>query len=228
QIIVDLARAVALSGNAHTRLYLIRNRTEVRRLPIRVWWFKDRLHIVRATQEQSSLLGCRILKIRTADVAIATARVKGIKAGNDQWQRYMSAYFLTSPDVLFGAGVIPNPEQLELTIKCDNESRVERLAPLPPRKASTPVEAWWDLAPESRDENSAFIPALRPAVAPLYLRNTRKNYWYEYIPEYRAIYLQYYRSQQAQGGPTMKELTDSLVRDVEQRNPAALIFDLRF
>jgi hypothetical protein len=62
-IMVELARAVALSGNAHTRLYLIRNRTEVRRLPIRVWWFKERLHIVRAAQEPTNLLGCRILKI---------------------------------------------------------------------------------------------------------------------------------------------------------------------
>ena len=227
-IMVELARAVALSGNAHTRLYLIRNRTEVRRLPIRVWWFKDRLHIVRATQEQSNLLGCRILKIGTADVAIATARVKGIKAGNDQWQRYMSAYFLTCPDVLFGAGVIPNPEQVDLTMKCGNESRVERLAPLPMRRASTPVEAWWDLAPESRDENRAFVPALRSEIAPLYLRNTKKNYWYQYLPQYRAIYVQYYRSQQIQDGVTMKQFADDLLREVDQRKPAALIFDLRF
>ena len=228
QIMVELARAVALSGNAHTRLYLIRNRTEVRRLPIRVWWFKDHLHVVRATQEQSNLLGCRILKIGRMDLAVATARVRGIKAGNDQWQRYMSAYSLTSPDLLFGAGVIANPEQVDLTIKCGNESRVVQLAALPLHKATAPVEAWWDLTPESRDENSALLPALRTEIAPLYLRNTRKNYWYEYIPEYRAIYVQYYRSQQAQGGPSMNQFTESLEREVEQRKPGALIFDLRF
>src|SRR5262245_5876450 len=34
QIIVELARAVALANNAHTRLYLVRNRTELRRYPI--------------------------------------------------------------------------------------------------------------------------------------------------------------------------------------------------
>src|SRR5262245_38068292 len=39
QIIVALAEAVALANNAHTRLYLVRNRTELRRYPIRVWWF---------------------------------------------------------------------------------------------------------------------------------------------------------------------------------------------
>jgi hypothetical protein len=228
QMMVELSRAVALSGNAHTRLYLIRNRTEVRRLPIRVWWFKDRLHIVRATNENANLLGCRILKIGAMDVREATAKVRGIKAGNDQWQRYMSSYYLTSSDLLYGAGVISNAEQVALTMKCGSESRTVQLAPLPLRRASTPVEAWWDLSPESRDENAAFVPALRADIAPLYLRNTRKNYWYEYIPDYRALYVQYNRSQQAQAGPTMKQFTDRLVSEMEQRKPAALIFDLRF
>ena len=228
QIMVELSRAVALSGNAHTRLYMVRNRTEVRRLPIRVWWFKDRLHIVRATPKHANLLGCRILKIGAMDVRDAAARVRGLKAGNDQWQRYMSAYYLTSPDLLFGAGVIASPEQVALTAKCADESRVVQLTSLPLRRATAAVEAWWDLATESRDENTAFLSALRPEIAPLYLRNTRKNYWDEYLPQYNAIYVQYNRSQQIQGGPTTTQFTDSLVRDVAQRKPAALIFDLRF
>jgi hypothetical protein len=56
-IMVRVARALALAGNGHTRLYLLRNRTEVRQLPIRVWWFRDRLHIVRTTSEHSKPYG---------------------------------------------------------------------------------------------------------------------------------------------------------------------------
>jgi len=228
ETMVDLARAIALSGNAHTRLYLMRNRTEVRRLPIRVWWFKDRLQIVRATNEQTKILGCRILKIGSMGVDAATMRVRGIKAGNDSWQRYMSAYFLTSPDVLFGSGVIRNSDRVALTIKCGNDLRVVRLAPLPLRRETAPVEAWWDLAAESRDANASFTPALRPDRVPRYLRNTLRNYWFEYITEHQAIYLQYNRSQEARDGMSMKEFTDSLVREVTQRKPIAIIFDLRF
>lgn len=227
-IMVELARAVALSGNAHTRLYLIRNRTEVRRLPIRVWWFKDQLHVVRATQEQTNLLGCRLLGIGALDVAEAAARVRGIQTGNDSWQRYMSVYFLTSPDMLFGAGVIPDPEQVSLKLKCDSESRSVRLEPLPLRRSTSPVEAWWDLAPDSRAENASFMPALRSDVTPPYLRNTRKNYWFEYLPAKRALYVHYNRSHQAPDGVTMKEFTEGVLRELEQRRPAALIFDLRF
>ena len=40
-LIVGLARAVAMAQSGHTRLYLLRNRTELRRFPLRIWWFKD-------------------------------------------------------------------------------------------------------------------------------------------------------------------------------------------
>ncbi len=207
EITVELARAIALGGNAHTRLYLMRNRTEVRRLPIRVWWFKDRLHIVRALNEHTNLLGCRVLRIGALDLASATARIRGIKTGNDSWQRYMSAYFLTSPDLLFGSGVIPDPGHVALTVSCGRGSREVRLSPLPLRKETAPVEAWWDLPFASREANASFVPALRPEIVPRYLRRPQENYWFEYIPEYRAIYLQYNRSQQTPGGGSMKEFT---------------------
>ena len=62
-IIVRLARAVALAQNAHTRLYILRNRTELRRLPIRLWWFGDRVRVVRATAQHADLVGCEVKRI---------------------------------------------------------------------------------------------------------------------------------------------------------------------
>jgi hypothetical protein len=105
EILVELARIVALGNNGHTRLYFIRNRTEVSRLPVRGWWFGREFRIVRATAEHRDLLGCRVLRIGRSDVDAAFRRLQDLKAGNTSWQRYMSAYYLTSPDVLAGAGV---------------------------------------------------------------------------------------------------------------------------
>ena len=50
ELLVQTARAVALGGNAHTRLYLVRNRTEVRRLPLRVWHFRDGYRVCAAVE----------------------------------------------------------------------------------------------------------------------------------------------------------------------------------
>src|SRR6185295_12138957 len=107
QIIVQLAKAVALAKNAHTRLYLVRNRSELRRYPIRVWWFPEGLYIVRTTPEYSALLGARILTIAGQNVQQVKNDVATLYAGNDAWRTYLSAYTMTSPDVLLGLGLIP-------------------------------------------------------------------------------------------------------------------------
>ena len=228
EIMADLARAVALGGNAHTRLYLVRNRTEVRRLPIRVWWFRRQLRVVRATRENAGLLGCQVVKIGDLSIREAARRVGDINAGNASWQRYMSTYFLTSSDILFGAQIVPTPDEVSFTFRCTGGQRKVRLAPLPLRKSSVPVEAWWDLTPDSRDPNAEFVPALAQDIAPLYLRRTRENYWFQYLPATKLLYFQYNRSYQAAEGPPIAELGDKLISEIAEKKPAALVIDLRF
>ncbi len=124
ELMVELARAVALSHNAHTRLYLVRNRTEMRRLPIRVWWFRDGCYVVRATEEYKDLLGCRVARIGETEVSVAAEKVDGIKAGNRSWQRYMSSYMLTSPEILSGSHVIADSDRIPLELHCGQADEV--------------------------------------------------------------------------------------------------------
>lgn len=226
-ITVELARAVALSGNAHTRLYLMRNRTEVRRVPLRVWWFRDELRIVRAAPEHAALLGCRVTAIGQRDVATAFRRVQDIKPGNASWQRYTSAYFLTSPDILFGAGVIPNPERLPLTIRYGSARRRVELSPQPLRRSSTPVEAWWDLAPGYPHAEAGYQAALPAEKAPLYLQHPERNYWVEYLAEPAIIYLQYNRAQAMTAEP-MADFIRRVTRLLDEHSVKGLIVDVRF
>ena len=92
ELIVGVSRAIGMSGNAHSRLYFIRNRVEVSRVPIRVWWFGNELRIVRTAQEQQNLLGCRLTRIGGRSIDEAFRLVRDVKPGNASWQRYMSAY----------------------------------------------------------------------------------------------------------------------------------------
>jgi hypothetical protein len=226
-ITVELARAVALSGNAHTRLYLMRNRTEVRRVPLRVWWFRDELRIVRATAEHAALLGCRVTAIGQRNVSTVLRQTQDIKPGNASWQRYMSSYFLTSPDILFGAGVIPNPERLPLTISCGGARHQVEILPLPLRRSSTPVEAWWDLAPGYPHSEAGYKSALLPEKAPLYLQHPERNYWVEYLAEPAIIYLQYNRSQAMSAEP-MADFIRRVARLLDEHPVKGFIVDVRF
>lgn len=225
-VIVELARIIASSGNAHTRLYLVRNRSELRRLPIHVWWFHDDLRIVAATNPYTSLLGCSIGRIGDTSVATAAARVRGIKAGNDSWQRYMSTYFLTSPDVLAAAGVLKSAERVPLGVSCGRSNRQVNVDPMPLHRSNDVTEAWWDLAPSVPRTDGPFVFALNTAL-PRYLRNADRNYWFEYVPEDNTIYFQYNRAEQMRDAP-MAEFTAQLARAVDEHAVKRFVVDVRF
>jgi hypothetical protein len=130
-LIVGLARTLAAIGNAHTRLYLLRNRTDLRRLPIRVWWFRDKLHIIRSSTEQSHLLGCEVVRIATVPALRAKEMVAGLYAGSNGWRDYMTTYTLTSPETLYGASIAPSMESIRWDLSCNGEARSVDLKPLP-------------------------------------------------------------------------------------------------
>jgi len=226
-VIVALGRAVAISGNAHTRLYLMRNRTEMRRVPLRLWWFGNDLRIVRAANEYSDLAGCQVTQIGRLTALEALTKVTGIKAGNESWQRYMSAYFLTSPEILFGAGVISDREHLPLGVKCGTQERKLAVNPLPLRRSNAPVEAWWDLAPGYKDPNIEFKSALAVDQVPLYLQHPDRNYWFEYLSRSAIGYVQYNRSEEMSSQP-MADFITRLTSILDERQIKGFIVDVRF
>ncbi len=228
EIMVELARAVALSRNAHTRLYLVRNRTEVRRVPIRVWWFRDALHVVRATEKHKQLLGCQVEKIGGMKAATAAGKVRGIKPGNPSWQRYMSSYLLTSPEILVGSGVVDQAEKIPFELRCSGKKMKRVLAPLPLQKTSASVEAWWDFSPFAKRNASTPLGALPTEKTPLYLRKPDVHYWFEHLPQHRILYFQYNRSQEMKDGPSLADFGRDLLAAAGRSDVEALVVDLRF
>jgi len=231
QIIVELAKAVALANNAHTRLYLVRNRTELRRYPIRVWWFPEGLYVIRATPEYSDLLGARILQITGHSVAQVKRAVAPLYAGNDSWRTYISAYTMTSPDVLMGLGLIPENGKAEV-IFIDRKGMKGRreLPPLPLKRSDQPVESWWDLCPTRPRNDGEWVSALTlPAERlPLYVRDTERSYWSRYLAEDRIFYLQFNRSGNAPTGESLADFGRRTVAEIQTMDVKKLIFDVRF
>jgi hypothetical protein len=225
-LIVELARTLASVGNAHTRLYLLRNRTDLRRLPIRVWWFRDRLHIIRTSPEQIDLLGCEVARIATVPVLQAKQMVVGLYAGSDGWRDYMSTYTLTSPEILYGANIAPGMESIRWGLNCNGEAMSVDLKPLPLQRSTAPVESWWDLAPGApptlQDGKAMSLPSV-----PVYLKHPDRFYWFEFLPDVAALYFQYNRSVSDPRCP-IALFEQELIRAMADHPRAALIVDLRF
>lgn len=231
EIVVSLARAAALSGNAHTRLYLLRNRSALRRYPLRVWWFREGLYVVRARPEHAALLGMRIVRIAGRDPRELRAVVGPLFAGNASWIDYMSTYSLTSPDVLEGLGIVAAPGTALFTLEDGGARRSEsRIEPLPLAPSDQPTEAWWSLSPQHPDRDgpwSSPLP-LEPERLPLYLRKPQQHYWREYLPSERLYYLQYNRSADMKDGESVAAFGRRVLAELSERDVEKLVVDLRF
>jgi Peptidase family S41 len=231
QIIVELAKAIALAGNAHTRLYILRNRSELRRYPIRVWWFADGLYVVRATPEYSELLGRKVFRIAGRTVEQVKEAVDPLFAGNAQWLKYMSAYTMTSPDILIGLGLISPDGIAEIEfVGPAGKRKIRKLSPLPLRRSDQPVESWWDLAPARPRNDGMWLSALSAGsgLMPLYLRNTEKQYWFEYIPQQHLLYIQFNRSGDAPTGTKFAEFGKTVLADLQVSSVKKIVVDMRF
>ena len=225
-LIVELARTLAAIGNAHTRLYLLRNRTDLRRLPIRVWWFRDKLHIIRTSPELTRLLGCEVARIASVPVLRAKQMVAGLYAGSEGWRDYMSTYTLTSPEILYGTNIAPAMESIRWDLNCNGEALSVELKPQPLKRSTAPVESWWDLAPDApptlENGKSMSLP-----VVPVYLAHPERSYWFQFLPEIAALYFQYSRSASDQQHP-IAQFEEELMRAMTDHPSAALVVDLRF
>jgi hypothetical protein len=223
-----LAAAMALADNAHTRLYLVRVRTQVRLLPLRTWWFADGLRIVRTAPGQRGLLGCRIVGIGDRSIAQARAAVDPLYAGSATWRDYMSAYTLMSPDLLLGTDVIKSADRVELRLADCPAAGSVSLAPLPLAKSNAATEAWWDLLPTPpRDADWPQVAKVRNAPVPLYLTDAEHYYWHRFMPESGILYFQYNRAADMAAEST-KDYAKRLLAAFDVNPVKAFVLDLRF
>lgn len=228
QVIMRIAEAIALARNGHSRLYLLRNRTALRRLPIRIWRFADGFRIVRATPDYRELLGCRLYAIGGMDIWRARTIAGRAYAGSSSWGDYMAAYTLTSPEALHGLGILPDMERIALRVGGCPGPALRVVRPLPLVRSARSVEAWWDLTPLTTPPSGSWLQALdaRRTALPLYLRNPDLAYWFEPLPD-GILYFSYSRAQDMAGESTAA-FGDRLLAEITRARPRALVVDLRF
>lgn len=225
QIVASLARAAALSDNAHTRAYLLRNRSYWRRYPIRIWRFPDGWHVVAARGQGTPLVGGRITHVQHVPVEQVFEKVRTLYAGNTGWSNYMSTYTLTSPDALLGVGLIDD-DVAEFSVQTDAASRSVRLRaePLDPRTG--PEESWWFLSPQ-HPAASGWTHVLSSRDLPLALASPELNYSYARCDR-DVLYVRYSRSADALGQETVRAFGERLLTAIASQPPRKLVLDLRF
>ena len=224
QIIVELARIVAMIGDGHTNINPTRDpKIGFSSLPIKLYLFKDGLFIRSAMREQSDLVGARVTKIGGLPTEEAIARAAEIIGkDNDMDVKFFAPHLLVMPEVLNALGLSSSAKGAELAIQKGRRHRVVSLLAsgpadlLPPDTDLTwlPKEGWVDM----RDGATSPVPR--------WLRDPKNKFWYEDLPDSRTMYVQINEVGNKEH-ESLEDFTRQLFNQVETSNADRLVFDVR-
>lgn len=190
QIIVELARIVALVGDGHTNVAPTRDpRIGFHAYPVKLYFFKDGLFVRSAGRKYADLVGAKVVRIGRLTASEAYEAVRAlIGRDNEMNARYFAPFLLVMPEILHAIGAIDDPDNAPLLLEQAGARTVAVLEPsgTAPMMPSDTDVSW---APEAGwvDMRGVDGPG-----TPVWLRgDPRDNLRFEYLPESRTAYVQY-------------------------------------
>jgi len=211
QIALRLARLVASAHVGHTYVSLPALKLGFRPLPVTFHWFADGLTILSTTPQHTAALGTHVLKIGSlsADQALA-AVAPYISYENQNYLRVSSPSYLNKMALLREIGAVGEGNAVTLTLA---------------KGAGEP----FTLVLRPREPNLKDVSAIDELHVPesLARKHPKAYYWYEYLPDSRALYIQYNRcSNDPQ--QSMRDFARELFAATAGHPVDSAIVDLRF
>ncbi|MEP7273485.1 MAG: tetratricopeptide repeat protein [Acidobacteriota bacterium] len=178
QIVVGLMKLAAMAGDGHTGFRHPAYGPETKTLlPVQFYLFQEGLFILSAAPEQAALVGSQVVALGGHPIdQLMIALDPIISRDNSIWPKLVAPGFMRNPYLLYGLKLIPDVDKVALTIR--DRSGNDRTVTLA-ATAGVADETW--------------ITARKDATGPepLYLRNRKAAYWFEYVPEQKLAWLQY-------------------------------------
>jgi hypothetical protein len=182
-------------------------------VPVEFYLFEEGLFITSAAPAHKDVVGLQVMRIGEHTVPEVLQAVDGIiSRDNDIWPRYVAPRLMRNPQLLNGLGLVPDDSHMTLTLR-DAQGK-ERVVDLP-ADAGEPGGDWVDAR------------AANPGPAPLYLKNRKANYWFEFLPESKAVYFQY-NTVLNQPGESLEKFCGRLFDFIDKHDVDRLVIDMRW
>jgi tetratricopeptide (TPR) repeat protein len=186
QIIVEMARIVAMVGDGHTNVAPTRDpKIGFHRLPIKLYYFDDGLFVRSATTEHADLIGSSVLEIGEKPIANVFAEVKKlIGRDNEMDLKFFAPFLMTMPEVLHALGVIRDLNEASFLLLKDGKKVAVKLKPVGEVQLMPPdTDLSW--LPQS-----GWTDARGSSETPLWLKDPQNKFWFEFLPQNKAVYVQ--------------------------------------
>lgn len=219
QMRVRLKRITAMVGDGHTSSRLIAEGAPIRALPLHLFAFKDGLYVMGADAAHADLIGARVNSVGSLSAEAAlSATHPYINVDNEMGYRAHGPQMLRFPSVLQAIGVeMADGAKLNVTLR-DGESRTAVVEPI-----DFPDQVHGSFF----HPKFSYLHELEKESLPLYLRDTQEPLRFEYLPEYKTVYV-WFGAVVDPHGSTFKEFFGRVFDTVEGKQAEQLVLDMRF
>jgi tetratricopeptide (TPR) repeat protein len=182
QIIVEITRIVAMIGDGHSYAEIQGSPTNFRHYPLKLYWFSDGVYVLKADKKYTQAVGGRIVKLGKVSGQEAYEAVsKIVPHDNESQVKWMTPFYMSMAEVLDGLGLVDNMDAVPLTVE---KNGVQTTVILKPETGELALDEFV-LPADWVDAHDPSSPQ------PLWQKDVANNYWFEYLSDYRTIYVQF-------------------------------------
>lgn len=207
KILVEMMRYVATFGNGHTRLSL----PKISRPRLQLFLFEEGIYVTSAHPDHRGLVGKKLVEVEGKPVEDIFPMVEPLMSiDNSQDVKSFLPNYVTNPTILRGLGMRVETDKISLTFLSEDGTK-ETIA-VPCSADFQPKPDWINLP-----RNSEVLA----------LKARDKNYWFEYLPDQKAIYFQYNRISNDKDESVAK-FALRMFKEIDDLKVEKLIVDVRW
>jgi hypothetical protein len=217
EIVVRLLQIVAALQDGHSWIAFQQSDYAFRYYPLHFYPFSDGVYVIEAAPEYADLVGARLVRIGETNAEQVVERLLLLAPHDNDSSRLVTLpMMLGIADILLGAGIIEDANQPGYVFeRADGEQVTINPEPISLADFHTLIPVHWRL-PEQEQ--------------PMSLSRVGEGFWWMYLEEEQAIYLQYNQtlSRSAVSGMTISSLVEELESALDTLAVNRLILDLRY
>ncbi|MEZ5042481.1 MAG: tetratricopeptide repeat protein [Saprospiraceae bacterium] len=224
EVIVGLARIVSLFQYGHTSIGIAgwweREAFNFHQLPFNLYQFSDGIYLQGVHKDYEKALGAKLIKIEGVPIEDAIAAIRPVvPVENDQYFKAFGLTLLGTPEVLHAQGITKQlQEKISLTLERDGKTFDLTFAPI---KTKT-FPGSYSLINGKGD----WLDARDNTKTPHYLKNLDRIYYYEYLPEQKAVYVRHSQIQD-DAEEAIPAFYERVFDFIEKNDVEKLILDVR-
>ncbi len=151
--------------------------------PVNFYWFSDGMYAEGASKEYSNTVGAKLIKVEGMPLKDVLEAVKPlVPAENDQYFKAYGLDFIAIPEALHAQGITKELKSA-ITYTFEKDGKIFDQAITAIENFHLPRNYGFSKAGDD------WVSARDQAATPYYLKNIDKNYYYEYLPETKTVYV---------------------------------------